>query len=57
MGKVKVDALFPNAHAHTNPAGADIVGKAFIKVLHCVGGSVLIGSIENTTNGVEGSCV
>jgi rhamnogalacturonan acetylesterase len=56
MGKAKVDALYPNDHTHTSPAGADIVSKAFVKGLLCGGGGWLSGHIKNTTAGVEGAC-
>ena len=56
-GKTKVDALFPNDHTHTSPAGADAVSKAFVKGVLCAGGGFLNGFVKNTTASVEGTCV
>lgn len=28
--------LFPQDHTHTNPAGADVVAKAFVNGLKCI---------------------
>ncbi|KAL9105245.1 MAG: hypothetical protein Q9227_009546 [Pyrenula ochraceoflavens] len=33
MGAAATDALFPNDHTHTSPAGAQIVAKAFVTAL------------------------
>lgn len=57
LGKTKVDALFPNDHTHTSPAGADTVSKAFVKALLCGGGGFLNGFVKNSTSSVEGACV
>lgn len=57
LGKVKVDALFPNDHTHTSPTGADTVSKAFVKGLLCADGGFLKGSFKNTTETVDGACI
>lgn len=57
MGKTKVDALFPNDHTHTSPAGADVVAGAFVKALQCGGGGFLKGFVKNETSSIDGSCV
>lgn len=56
LGKVAVDAFFPNVHTHTSPVGATVVEKAFIKGLMC-DGSALSAYSKNSTAGIEGSCV
>jgi rhamnogalacturonan acetylesterase len=56
LGKVAVDAFFPNDHTHTSPPGATVVEKVFMKGLMC-GGSTLSPYSRNSTAGIEGSCV
>lgn len=56
LGKVIMDAFFPNDHTHTSPAGATVVEKAFMKGLMC-GGSALSAYSKNLTASIEGSCV
>ncbi|KAG9192945.1 rhamnogalacturonan acetylesterase [Alternaria panax] len=57
MGKAKVDAIFPQDHTHTSPAGADIVAKAFVKGLQCGGGGFLGGFVKNATASIPGKCL
>jgi rhamnogalacturonan acetylesterase len=57
LGSVKVNALYPNDHTHTSPAGADTVSRAFVKALLCAGGGFLNGFVKNATAGVEGTCI
>lgn len=56
-GKARTDALFPQDHTHTSPAGADVVAKAFVKGLQCGGGGFLNGFIKNSTASIEGTCL
>ncbi|CAN9092192.1 unnamed protein product [Alternaria alternata] len=57
MGKAKTDAIFPQDHTHTSPAGADIVAKAFVKGLQCGGGGFLQGFVKNATASIPGKCL
>lgn len=57
LGKSRVDAMFPNDHTHTSPAGADVVAGAFVKGILCAGGGFLNGFVKNSTSSVAGSCV
>jgi rhamnogalacturonan acetylesterase len=57
MGKAKTDALFPQDHTHTSPAGADVVSKAFVKGLQCGGGGFLKGFVKNSTESIPGKCL
>ncbi|CAO2647875.1 Nn.00g087970.m01.CDS01 [Neocucurbitaria sp. VM-36] len=57
LGKAKTDALFPQDHTHTSPAGADVVAKAFVKGLQCGGGGFLNGYVKNATASIEGTCL
>ncbi|KAF2033698.1 SGNH hydrolase [Setomelanomma holmii] len=57
IGKTATDALYPEDHTHTNPAGADIVSKAFVKGLQCGGGGFLNGFIKNSTSSIPGTCL
>ncbi len=45
LGKVAVDAFFPNDHTHTSPAGATVVEKAFMKGLMCGGSTEYFESL------------
>jgi rhamnogalacturonan acetylesterase len=56
LGKVAVDAFFPNDHTHTSPAGVTVVEKAFMKGLMC-GASALSAYSKNSTASIEGNCV
>jgi rhamnogalacturonan acetylesterase len=57
LGKTKVDALYPQDHTHTSPAGADVVSGAFVKAVLCGGGGFLNGFVKNSTASVDGACV
>ncbi|KAL5114269.1 hypothetical protein ACEQ8H_007838 [Pleosporales sp. CAS-2024a] len=57
IGKPATDALFPQDHTHTSPAGADAVAKAFVKGLQCGGGGFLTGFIKNATDTIPGTCL
>jgi rhamnogalacturonan acetylesterase len=57
LGKAKVDAMFPNDHTHTSPAGADTVQRAFVKAVQCAGGGFLKGFVKNETAAIEGACI
>lgn len=56
-GKAKTDALFPQDHTHTSPAGAAVVAQAFVKGLQCGGGGFLKGFVKNATETIEGTCL
>lgn len=56
-GAAKTNALFPEDHTHTSPAGADVMSKAFVKGVQCGGGGFLNGFIKNTTASIEGTCL
>lgn len=43
-------------HTHTQPEGADVAAKAFVKGLKC-GGSVLAQYVVNATEEIPGVCL
>ena len=57
LGKAKTDALFPNDHTHTSPAGAAVVAQAFVKGVQCGGGGFLKGFVKNATAEIPGTCL
>tara|TARA_R110002003_G_scaffold121_29_gene10901 strand:+ start:12523 stop:13248 length:726 start_codon:yes stop_codon:yes gene_type:complete len=57
IGKAATDALFPQDHTHTSPAGADVVAKTFVKGLQCGGGGFLNGFVKNATASIPGTCL
>jgi rhamnogalacturonan acetylesterase len=57
LGKVTVDAFFPNDHTHTSPVGATVVEKALMKGLMMCDGSALSAYSKNSMASIEGSCV
>jgi rhamnogalacturonan acetylesterase len=57
-GKAKTDAAFVTGdHTHTQPAGADLVAKAFFKGVQCAGGGFLNGFVKNATASIPGACL
>ncbi|KAI8937032.1 hypothetical protein NX059_006252 [Plenodomus lindquistii] len=57
-GKTMTDALFaPGDHTHTNPTGAAVIAKAFVKGIQCGGGGFLNGFVKNATASIEGTCL
>ncbi|KAL1641282.1 hypothetical protein SLS58_006184 [Diplodia intermedia] len=56
LGKEVVDGFFLMDHTHTQPEGADVAAKAFVKGLKC-GGSELSGFVVNATEEIPGVCL
>ncbi|KAL1636031.1 hypothetical protein SLS56_001383 [Neofusicoccum ribis] len=56
LGKDVVDSFFLMDHTHTQPEGADVAAKAFVKGLAC-GGSSLSRYIVNATEDIPGVCL
>jgi rhamnogalacturonan acetylesterase len=58
LGKAGTDRAFVSGdHTHTQPAGADIVAKAFFKGVQCGGGGFLKGLVKNATATIPGACL
>ncbi|KAB2576866.1 Rhamnogalacturonan acetylesterase [Lasiodiplodia theobromae] len=56
LGKEVVDGFFLMDHTHTQPEGADVAAKAFVKGLKC-GGSELSRLVVNATEEIPGECL
>lgn len=56
LGKEVVDGFFLMDHTHTQPEGADVAAKAFVKGLKC-GGSALAQYVVNATEEIPGVCL
>ncbi|KAH7047594.1 SGNH hydrolase-type esterase domain-containing protein [Macrophomina phaseolina] len=56
LGKDVTDSFFLMDHTHTQPEGADVAAKAFVKGLKC-GGSKLARYVVNATEEIPGVCL
>lgn len=56
LGKEVVDGFFLMDHTHTQPEGADVAAKAFVKGLKC-GGGALTQYVVNATEEIPGVCL